>query len=730
VPASSAQKPHTGLLTLPRLVADPPLEGTRIAGVSISPDARWLTFLRGSEADSEVLDLWGLPLGESEATPRVLVRATDILPGGVEKLSDEERMARERKRIRLRGLVQYSFCGEEGHALLFSMAGDLYHVVPQPTPKVKRLTHDGGAKLDPTCSPRAGYVSYVRAGELHAIDLATGSDKQLTRGATATRQFGVAEFVAQEEMDRHRGYWWSRDDRFLAYTEVDLSPVSVKMRPRIHADRTDIIEQRYPAAGEANARVHVHVRDTKSGEEVRLTLPTEDGYLARVDWFGQHDLYVQWQSRDQKRLLLLRGSAPAFALEKVLEESDNAWVSLHNDLHVLPDGSLLWPSEADGVRQLYRVTRAGERTPLTGGPDPVTNVAAVDEEAGLVFYQRATARGRERHLFSMPVDGGQERRLTGEPGTHAIRGHRHGRAFVDLYSDLRTPWATRVLDPEGRVMVTLDSGQDAPWRKLALPSAEWVTVPAEDGAPLNGLLVPPLFRQPGKRYPVVVQVYGGPGVQIVTDSFGVLSPLSVYLTQQGFGIFMLDNRGTPGRERAFSRILYKRVADIEVRDQLAGAAYLQKVPWVDEKRIGVFGWSYGGTMSALLITADKTPFAAAVSGAPVTDWRLYDTHYTERYLGKPAENPEAYQRADVVKRAEHLSRPLLIVHGTADDNVLFENTLRLLQALQEKSVPFQLMIYPGHAHGLEGRPSRLHFLRTLVRFFARELDGTVDPASL
>jgi dipeptidyl-peptidase-4 len=509
-----------------------------------------------------------------------------------------------------------------------------------------------------------------------------------------------------------------------------LSPVTVKRRPRIHADRTDLSEQRYPAAGERNAKVGLRVREITTGKDVSVLLPREDGYLARVDWFGRNDLYVQWQSRDQKRLLLLRGHPPVFALEKVLEEHDTAWVPLHDDLHVFPDGSLIWPSEADGVRRLYRVMRDGTRTVLTNGGDPVTQLVAVDDAAGLVFFQRATARGRERQLFSVAVEGKAEHQITQGSGTHLVRSHRRGRAFVDVYSDLLTPWATRVIDARGQVLVTLDSGRSAPWHKLALPTPEFVTVPADDGTPLNGMLIPPLDRKPSQRYPVLVQVYGGPGTQVVTNSFGAVSPLATYLTQQGFGIFLLDNRGTPGRDRAFSRILYHRVADVEVRDQLAGVNYLRSVPWVDDTRIAVSGWSYGGTMAALLITVEGTPFAAAISGAPVTDWRLYDTHYTERYLGIPTENADVYRRADLVPRAAQLRRPLLIVHGTADDNVLFENSLRLIQALQEKSVPFELMIYPGHAHGVEGRAPRLHLLRTMVRFLSRELAAAIDPASL
>ena len=268
------------MLTLPRLVADPPLEGARILGLSIAPDARWLMFLRGSAADSAVLDLWGLPLGDNAAAPRLLVRATDLLGQHEEELSEEERMARERKRIRLRGLVSYSYCGEDGHDLLCIVNGDLYHVVPQsPAPAVTRLTDDGGPKLDVRGSPRGAMASYVKENEVYAVTVKNKKVRRLTQGATATLHHGVAEFVAQEEMGRFDGHWWSKDERYLAYTEVDVSPVGIKRRPRMQADRTDIMEQRYPATGEANARISVPGRRAPRHRDRRGARPAGRRWL-------------------------------------------------------------------------------------------------------------------------------------------------------------------------------------------------------------------------------------------------------------------------------------------------------------------------------------------------------------------------------------------------------------------------------------------------------------------
>ena len=340
---SSAMKSQ---LTLSRLVDDPPIVGDRVLGLSISPDAKWLMFLKGSEADSEVLDLWGVPLesseGESENEPRLLVAATDLLGDKEEELSDAELMARERKRMRLSGLVSYAPCGIDAHDVIFTLGGDLFHARPgQKKPKVERLTRDGGAKLDARCSPNGTYASFIRDGNVFVLKIANKKVTQITKGATATKSFGVSEFIAQEEMSRYDGHFWSGNERYLAYTEVDTKKVSLKIRPQIHADKTEMIEQRYPAAGEANAEVFLWVRDLKNGKSQKLSLPKQDGYLARVHWF-HGNLYVQWQTRDQRTLRLFRAKAPRFALEKIHEETDDAWVELHHDLRVLSDGSVIW----------------------------------------------------------------------------------------------------------------------------------------------------------------------------------------------------------------------------------------------------------------------------------------------------------------------------------------------------------------------------------------------------
>ncbi|RMH20094.1 MAG: S9 family peptidase [Gemmatimonadetes bacterium] len=278
-----------------------------------------------------------------------------------------------------------------------------------------------------------------------------------------------------------------------------------------------------------------------------------------------------------------------------------------------------------------------------------------------------------------------------------------------------------VLNQQGQQVFVLDDNPVPEWRSLAKPRPELVTITGPSGAELNGLLVPPVGRIEGQKYPVMTYVYGGPHAQIVRDGWGRLQPFIVFLAQRGIGTFIVDNRGSGNRDRAFTRAIKNRFGDIEVEDQLVAQAWLKEQPWVDGDHVGVFGWSYGGYMSLLLILEEETPFAAAVSVAPVTDWKLYDTHYTERYIGTPQQNGEVYERAEVIRRAKGLERPLLVMHGMADDNVLFEHSLALFETLQGESLPFELMVYPGRAHGIRGRGTQLHVYRMIWRFFSREL---------
>jgi dipeptidyl-peptidase-4 len=728
----STDKPS--VLSLERIQADPPLAGRTPMALTFSPDGSLLAFLRGSEGDASVLDLYAIALDvkDGRATagaPFALVKTSDVVKGEA-VLSEEEKMALERKRISQTGITSYVWCGESGRALLFPLDGHLHLVTladdAARTPTVTTLTKDKGARLDPTCDPSGQRVSYVQDGELHVITVATLADEKITKKPNENVSFGVAEFIAQEEMGRYRGHWWSKDGRYLAYTEVDETPVGTKTRSRISAAGTELYTQRYPAAGEANAIVKLHVRDVAAKKSALFPLPNEDGYLARVGFVDGERVYALWQTRDQTRATLLVGDAKKPVPKAFLEETDGAFVELHDDLRFLKDGRALWKSSASGADNLMLVDDKGARQALTLGRDPVEHVVAVDETSGHVFYTRATDLGRSRHLFQAKLGIAEtsvstEKRLTRDDGTHDIMSDKNGRFFVDTKSALFSPPVTVLLDREGNEIAVLEKGGSDDWTTTVKPAVERFTVMTDDGTPLACALIKPIGATDGARAPVLHYVYGGPHASVTQDRWVRMSPVFARLAARGYAVFLVDNRGSAGRDHAFTRAIHHRFGDLEVADQKTALAALKKRSDVDPERVAVFGWSYGGYLAARLALDDDKPYAGAVAVAPVTDWALYDTHYTERYIGTPQANADVYLKSSLVARADKLDTELLVMHGLADDNVLFDHTVKLTDALVLHSKPFDMMAYPGRAHGIAGREAQLHVWRMIERFLTRTI---------
>jgi dipeptidyl-peptidase-4 len=728
----SSEKPS--VLSLERIQKDPPLAGRTPMSLSFSPDGALLAFLRGSEADASVLDLYAIALDvkDGKATagaPFALVKTSDVVKGEA-TLSEEEKMALERKRISQSGITSYVWCGESGRALLFPLDGHLHLVTladdAARTPSVTTLTKAKAARLDPTCDPSGQRVSFVHDGELSVITVASRAEEKITKKPNANVSFGTAEFIAQEEMGRYRGHWWSKDGRYLAYTEVDETPVGTKTRSRISAAGTELYTQRYPAAGEANAIVKLHVRDVAKKKSALFALPQEDGYLARVGFVDAERVYALWQTRDQTRATLFVANASKPEAKAFLEETDGAWVELHDDLRFLKDGRALWKSSATGADNLMLVDDKGTRQSLTLGRDPVERVVAVDEESGHVFYTRATDLGRSRHLFQAKLGNAEtsvstEKRLTHDDGTHDIMSDAKGRFFVDTKSALFSPPVTVLLDRAGTEIAVLEQGGSDDWATTVKPAVERFTVTTDDGTPLACALIKPIGVKDGARAPVLHYVYGGPHASVTADRWVRMSPVFARLAARGYAVFLVDNRGSSGRDHAFTRAIHHRFGDLEVADQKTALAALKTRSDVDPARVAVFGWSYGGYLAARLALDDDKPYASAIAVAPVTDWALYDTHYTERYIGTPQANADVYAKSSLVARADKLQTELLVMHGLADDNVLFDHTVKLTDALVLQSKPFDLMAYPGRAHGIAGREAQLHVWRMIERFLTRTI---------
>lgn len=726
---ASTTMAHAEKLTLEAITGPLPLSGPTLMKPKVAPDGSQVSFLRGKQEDRNQLDLWSFDIASGQT--RLLVDSKVVLPG-TETLSDEEKARRERQRIAaMTGIVDYQW-SPDAHTLLFPLGGELYlyDLSRQGTAAVRQLTHGEGFATDAKLSPKGGFVSFVRARNLWVIDLASGRQIQLTRDGSDTIGNGVAEFVADEEMDRHTGYWWAPDDSAIAFARIDESPVPVQKRYEMYADRTEMIEQRYPAAGDHNVTVTLAVIAPKADAAPRwVDLGADpDIYLARVDWRDPQRLTFQRQSRDQKHLALVQVDLASGTQHTLVTETSRTWVPLHNSLRFLTQGGFVWSSERSGFEHLYRISDDGKTvTALTAGTWPVDELLAVDEAAGKVYFRAGVESPRESQIYAVSLQGGTPQRLSQAPGMHSASFARNASVYVDSWSNTTTPPQISLHRADGTKIATLVENNLAdpqhPYARYlqAQRPVEFGTLKAADNrTELHYSLIKPAGFDPTKRYPVAVYVYGGPASQTVTNSWPGRGDhlFNQYLAQQGYVVFSLDNRGTPRRGRDFGGALYGVQGTVEVADQLRGVAWLKQQPWVDPARIGVQGWSNGGYMTLMLLAKASDAYACGVAGAPVTDWGLYDSHYTERYMNLPGNNPKGYEEARVLTHIDGLRSRLLLIHGMADDNVLFTNSTALMSALQKRGQPFELMTYPGAKHGLSGS-NALHRYRLAEDFLGR-----------
>jgi dipeptidyl-peptidase-4 len=709
-------------LTLERVFQSPSLSGPSPRLPKLSPDGKLATVLRNRSDDKDRYDLWAVDTATGEA--RMLVDSARIGTGA--EISEEEKMRRERARIAgTKGITSYEWA-PDGRALLVPIDGDLY--LAGLDGSVRRVTATKETEVDARVSPGGRYLSYIRDQDLFVAEVVTGRERQLTTDGGGTLSWGSAEFVAQEEMKRTEGYWWSPGERYLAVARVDESPVAVVTRAAIGAAGTKLYQQRYPAAGGANALVDLYIMAPDGSGRVKADLGSDpDIYLARVDWSADGKaLLVQRQSRDQKRLDMLRIDPTTGKSTLLFSETSKSWINLHKNLKPLRDGSLIWSSERSGFSHLYRWT-AGKWRQLTGGSWEVIRLAGVDEKTGRAYFIGTLDDPDEQHLYWVSIDKpGKPVRVTEAGWNNSAEMDAGATRAMVFRSSASQPTQVYLADANGRRLAWIEENRldsSHPYAPYLNSHATPVfgTLKAADGTTDIPYKMLSPKRVAGKRYPVFVQVYAGPSGGQVTRVW--TNPLHQYLVDKGWIVFSVDGRGTPRRGREFADKLYLGLGGVEVEDQLAGLEWLKRQDYVDPRKIGVYGWSYGGFMVMKLLERAPGAYAAAVAGAPVAKWSLYDTHYTERYLGNPARDPKPYQAADVLEDVGKISDPLLIVHGMSDDNVVFENSTAIIARLQEQKRPFEMMVYPGATHAVTGEGRQVHLWTTIENFLDRTVKG-------
>ena len=711
-------------LSAQRIFESPNISGPRARGVRLSPGGKSVTYIKTRIDDLRITDLWVADVSGGE--PRMLLDGKALAP--VQRdLSEAEKARRERVGVATRGIVEYAW-DRLGRMILAPVEGDIW-LYDVKSKAARQVTARPGDEIDAKISPQGGFVSYVRADNLYFTPISGGAERALTEDGTELKSWGTAEFIAQEEMQRFTGYWWSPDDRAIAIAFVDQSGVDVVDRPEVNATGANVVPQRFPRAGRPNARVELYIQPL-AGDRIKVDLgDNPDIYLARVNWSKDgKTLYVQRQPRDQRRLELLAIDPATGKGQVILTQTDPHWIDLSDDFRPLADGTFLWTSEQSGFLHIYLYGADGTLIwQVTRGDWPVAQIEGVDEAKATVIFSASRDTPIENRVFTVSyAKPGEPKALTPAGGVWGVSVAQKGGAFVGTYTDPTTPPQTALYNSGGTRVRWIEENALKPghpyWPYVAnLREPRFGTIKSADGQDLHWSMRTPPDFDPGKRYPVIVQVYGGPGAQMVMKAWA--APEEQILLDAGYILFELDNRGFANRSAAFKTEIDRKIGQLEVDDQIAGARYLQALPFVDKDRIGVTGWSYGGYMTLLLLTGPDSPFKAGVSGAPVTDWRLYDTHYTESYMGTPADNASGYAASEVVTRLSGLKPgSVLILHGMADDNVTFDHTSRVLFALQATGTPFETMVYPGLRHRGGWTPAnRKHRAMQALDFFDRKL---------
>jgi dipeptidyl-peptidase-4 len=678
-----------------------------------APDGKSVLYLRSGPRDT-IQRLFQYDI--ATAKERELTTPEALLGGQQENLSVEEKARRERARVSVRGFTAFSLSRDGSHILL-SLGGRLF-VFARTDGKVIPLPGEGW--IAPQWSPDGTKVGALRDDDLHVIDVARGIDTQLTHGAGAALQHGEAEFVAQEEMDRRDGFWWSPDSRSIAYEEADLSPVETDYIADPLAPAQKPVQFRYPRAGTPNALVRLGVISADGGKTVWI--PWDDKaypYLARVEWMTGGPLSLLVQNREQTDEKYFAADSKSGATQLLWEERDAAWLDLPAPLpkevpYWLPDGTgFLWMTERGGQMQLERHAADGKLlNPVTPQGFRFEALLDVDVQNSAAIVQGGTDR-LSTQIYRVSLSGGAAMPVAVARGLNTGQfGEQHA-VFARSYNLADGSHGVDVLSRDGQKIADLPSAAEKP---SFMPAPDYFTV-GKHG--FDAMVLRPHNFDPKRKYPVILSVYGGPAAKLVWAA-----PRNYFANQcmadRGYIVATSDNRGTPGRDSAWFRAVKGNAIDIPLQDQVDALQGLGAQ--MDMSRVGVFGWSFGGYFSAMATIRRPDVFAAGIAGAPVVDWQDYDTYYTERYMGLPDANSEGYRKSNVLTYADQLSRPLLIVHGVTDDNVHFEHSMKLTLALLRAGKPYDLLLLPG-THMLADDLLRARETERQMDFFATHLGG-------
>lgn len=632
----------------------------------------------------------------------------------------------------------YSFNPEETKALIASEVESIYrrsskgvyHVVDLQTGTAQKLMN-GEKIMYATLSPDNDKVAFVKDNNLYMVELNSNQVTQITSDGKWNHIInGAADWVYEEEFSMSKAFDWSPDGKkiaFIRFDETDVPEFNMQTWGKLYPEDYKF---KYPKAGEKNAEVSIHIYDLASKNTVKVDAGEEiDIYLPRIYWTGDvNTLAFLRLNRLQNQLDLFYANTQNGETKLILQEKSNTYVDLdyNDDLRFLEGNKgFIRTSEQDGFKHIYHHDNQGKLIrQITSGNWEVTNLVGIDEKGKKIYFISTEASPLERNLYVINMDGKNKKVLTPEKGSTSVNMSKDFKYFIANHSTANSPLRVTLNESSGKVVKVLEDNEDLKGKltNFALSQKEFFNFNTVDGTSLNGYMIKPADFDESKKYPVLMYVYGGPGSQNVTNSWGGTRDFwHQHLAAEGYIVVCVDNRGTGARGRDFKHVTYANLGKFETEDQIAGAKYLGGLPFVDKSRIGIWGWSYGGYMSSLALMIGHDVFKAAIAVAPVTTWRYYDTIYTERYLQTPQLNAAGYDDNSPITHVNKLKGNYLLIHGTGDDNVHFQNAVDLVDALVKADKQFETMYYPNRNHGIYGGNTTWHLYSLMTDFIKRKL---------
>ena len=624
-----------------------------------------------------------------------------------------------------------------GQRALYEFAGDLF-VLDLKKSVFRRLTNSDNTEKSARFSPDGKKLAFVRGNDLFVCQPEKNKEIRLTTDGSKTLLNGTLSWVYWEEIfGRHDiAYWWSDDSKAIAFLQTDQSPVRLMHYVDFKPQTPRVIEQFYPKAGQANPVVKVGIVSLDKRQIVWADIdPALYEYIVRVKWLPDNRrLAVLTLNRSQNEMKMFFVDKNTGKAQYVFSDTDPGWVNIHDDLYFLKNGKqFIWASERDGYNHLYRFDMNGKLVnKITSGDWALRSsgggvawvkkaICAIDEQKELIYFTALKKSSIERHLYRVQFDGGNLQRLTREAGTHRINFSPDARYYFDTYSSAATPPVLSLYRSDGKYMAQVAASRTEKLTDFHLQSPEFFHIPARDGFQMPASLLKPADFDPAKKYPVIVNVYGGPAAPIVNNAWSYGTYFNNILLQNGFLVFKVDNRSSSGISKTLTNLVVKQVmSDVELNDLLDAVRWLKQQNFVDSARVGIWGWSGGGMHTLLAMTRSKE-FKAGIAVAPVTDWHYYDTRYSEFGMKRPQDNPDGYRKTSLVERAGNLHGHLLLVHGTYDDNVNIQNSWAFADELIKHNIMFDMMIYPMRKHGIRDNPARIHLFNKMLQFWKNNL---------